>query len=95
MNLYDVIKKPVISEKSEYLRENLNCYVFQVDARANKKLVNQAIRLIYELTPKKVNIVNLRPKRKANRLGYGYTTRKKKAYVFLNESDKIEIFEGV
>ena len=93
MNLYDVLRRPIVTEKAEMLREQ-NIYAFEVDPNANKTLVKQAIRKIYNVTPEGVNIVNTRSKRKRNRIGYGYKSGMKKAYVFLNAKDKIEIFEA-
>jgi large subunit ribosomal protein L23 len=94
MNLYDVIKKPLVSEKAEALRAS-NCYVFEIDLKANKTLVKQAIRKIFGVTPVKVNTIVSRSDAKANRFNVGYTGRRKKAYVFLGKNDKIALFEGV
>jgi large subunit ribosomal protein L23 len=94
MNLYDVIKKPLVSEKAEVLRAK-NCYVFEVDLTANKTLIRQAIRKIFGVTPVKVNTVIARADAKANRYKMGYTKRRKKAYVYLSKNDKITLFEGV
>lgn len=94
MNLYDVLKKPVVSEKAESLR-NSQCYVFEVDQAANKKLVSQAVKKVFGITPVKVNILNARADEKKNRYNSGYTAKRKKAYIYLAKNDKIEIFEGV
>lgn len=94
MDVYDVIKKPIVTEKAEALRKS-NCYVFEVQLAANKVTVAQAIKQIFGVTPEKVNIVNRRAKEKRNRNKIGYTGRKKKAYVYLKKEDKIALFEGV
>lgn len=96
MDLYEVIRKPIVTEKAEAMREG-NVFAFEVSPRANKTLVKAAVRKIYGVTPKKVNIVTLPVKEKRNRMGVGFKKGKKKAYVFLGEKDKgkIEIFEGV
>lgn len=94
MNLYDVIKKPLVSEKAERLRTQ-NCYVFEIDVNANKTLVKQAIRKIFGVTPVKVNTLVSRSDSKTNRFKVGYTNRRKKAYVYLGKNDKIALFEGV
>ncbi|MCS6984210.1 MAG: 50S ribosomal protein L23 [Leptospiraceae bacterium] len=94
MDLYDVIRRPIVTEKAEMLRKQ-NCYAFEVDPRANKVLVAQAIKQIYGISPLKVNIVNEKPKQKNNRMGIGFRSRRKKAYVFLKPNDKINLFEGV
>jgi len=93
MDLYDVIKKPLVTEKAEGLRQE-NIYIFEVSRRANKKLIKEAVKKIYGITPKKVNILNMPARKKSSRFGVGYTAQKKKAYVFLDKKDKIEIFEG-
>ncbi|MCS6972021.1 MAG: 50S ribosomal protein L23 [Turneriella sp.] len=93
MSLYDVIKRPIVSEKAENLRAR-NCYVFEVDLAANKTLVRQAVRKIFGVTPVKVNILLERADKKPNRYTVGYTSRRKKAYVFLRKEDKIPLFEG-
>ena len=94
MNLYDVINTPVVTEKAEVLRQS-NVYIFKVNRSANKNLVKQAIKALYGVTPVKVNILNVIGKSKKNRYGTGYTSGYKKAYVYLNKKDKIELFEGV
>lgn len=94
MNLYEVLRRPLVTEKAEVLRAQ-NIYAFDVNVNANKTLVKQAIKKIYGVTPEKVNITTVRPKGKRNRFGLGYKAWRKKAYVFLNKKDKIELFEGV
>ena len=61
MNLLDVIKRPVITEKSMNAMEE-NKYTFEVDTRANKTLVKQAVEAAFDVKVKDVNIVNVRPK---------------------------------
>ncbi|HRP68031.1 MAG TPA: 50S ribosomal protein L23 [Turneriella sp.] len=94
MNVYDIIKKPLVSEKAEQLRAQ-NCYVFEVALASNKKMIKDAVRKIFNVTPEKINTLILRSDAKANRHNIGYTKRRKKAYVFLKKSDKISLFEGV
>ena len=94
MNLYDVLKKPLVSEKAEMLRAN-NVYTFEVDNRANKKLIRDAVQTIFDVRPVKVNIAHIQSKKKRSRYTYGLTPRRKKAYIFLKPEDKIPLFEGV
>ena len=94
MHSLDVLKRPIISEKAELLRDK-NIYIFKVDKNANKKMIKDAIHKIYGLVPRKINVVNRRAKRKRNRFGYGYTSSLKKAYVYLNKKEKIEIFRSL
>ena len=94
MNLYDVIQFPVLTEKAESLRQN-NVYAFVVNSKANKTLVKQAVKEIYGVVPVKINIMNTMAKGKRNKFGIGYKSDNKKAYVYLDKKDKIELFEGV
>ena len=94
MELADVIKKPLVTEKAEKMRSE-NVFVFEVHKDANKKMIKDAVSLIFKVKPLKVNVTYIRPKRKRNRYGFGLTKRRKKAYVFLNKKDTIELFEGV
>ena len=67
MNLYDVIKKPVITEKSMAQLE-AGKYVFEVDTRAHKLLIKQAVEAAFEgVKVANVNTVNVKPK--ATRVG--------------------------
>jgi large subunit ribosomal protein L23 len=66
MNLLDVIKRPVITEKS-MLDMDEKKYTFEVDTRANKTLVKQAVEAAFDVKVKNVNIMNAKPK--AKRMG--------------------------
>ncbi len=104
MDAHKVIIEPVLTEKSNILREGENKqYVFKVDKRANKIQVMDAVKSLFSVSPKSCNIVNVRSKVKANvpisaksfKRGYGKTASWKKAIVTLPEGEKIEVFEGV
>ncbi|EOT38465.1 50S ribosomal protein L23 [Enterococcus columbae] len=92
MNLLDVIKRPVITEKSMNAME-ANKYTFEVDTRANKTLVKQAVEAAFDVKVKEVNIVNVRPKFKRMGKYAGYTNKRRKAIVTLTKDSKaIELF---
>ena len=96
MNPYQIIKRPVVTEKATQLADEENTYVFEVDRRANKIEIKKAIEHIYGVHVEKVRVVNMKPKR--GRWGRRVVTRKparKKAYVKVREGEKIQIFEGV
>lgn len=93
MDYNDVIIKPVLSEKSTTLAKE-GKYVFRVSKNANKKIVKRAIKEIFNVEPVRVNIMNVRGRRKRVRYNYGYTASWKKAIVTLKQGDKIELFEG-
>ena len=78
MNLLDVIKRPVITEKSMNAMEE-NKYTFEVDTRANKTLVKQAVEAAFDVKVKDVNIVNVRPKFKRMGKYAGYTKKRRKS----------------
>ena len=93
MEIYDVLIKPILSEKNELMREK-NIYAFKVDKRANKKQIKEAIYKLYKVNPQKVNILNKKPKPKGYRAQVGYKSSYKKAYIYLSPKDKIPIFEA-
>lgn len=93
----DIIRRPLVTEKSSYLVDLYNQYSFVVDSRANKLQVKQAIELAWpEVTVEKVRIANM-PAKRARRWR-SVTVRKtgwKKAIVTLTPGDSIDLFEGV
>ncbi len=94
MNSYDVIRRPVITEKSTQLSEGRQ-YVFEVAAQANKIDVKRAVEEVFSVRVRGVNISHVHGK--ARRLGrsQGFTASWKKAVVSLHEGDKIQLFEGM
>jgi large subunit ribosomal protein L23 len=92
MNLLDVIKRPVITEKSMVAMDSKK-YTFEVDTRANKTLVKQAVEAAFDVNVKNVNIVNVRAKFKRMGKYAGYTKKRRKAIVTLaDDSKEITIF---
>ena len=95
MNAYDIIKKPLLSEKS-YDGIPSKKYVFVVDERADKTQIKAAVEQIFGVTVDKVNVVNVRGKYKRLGRTEGYTSKFKKAYVKLTADSKaIEFFESL
>ncbi|HNX25260.1 MAG TPA: 50S ribosomal protein L23 [Spirochaetota bacterium] len=93
MNSNDIIIRPIISEKTTELMEQ-HKYVFQVARDANKLTVKQALKDLFNVTPEKVNILNVRGRNRRLRFRVGKRAAWKKAIVTLSAGDKIEIFEG-
>lgn len=89
-NYRDIIKAPIITEKSASLAEN-NTYVFSVDVKANKTQIKQAIENIFNVKVENVNTINVKPKKKRVGRYYGKTNRVKKAIVKLSEGSSIEL----
>jgi len=89
----DIIIHPLLTEKSNMLREN-HRYVFAVDARSNKLQVAEAVTKLFQVHPLAVNIINVKGKPRRVRNRSGYTSNWKKAIVTLPDGEKILIFEG-
>lgn len=93
----NIIRRPVVTEKSSYQVDLYNQYTFAVDSNANKVQVKQAVELAWpEVTVEKVRIANMPPKRA--RRWRRVAVRKpgwKKAIVTLALGDSIDLFEGV
>lgn len=96
MNAYDIIIKPLISEKSNAGIPDKR-YVFIVDCRADKSQIKAAVEQIFkDVKVEKVNTVNVRGKYKRQGRNEGYTSKYKKAYVTLTKDSKaIEFFESM
>lgn len=95
MNAFDVIIKPVLSEKS-YKDISAKKYVFVVDPRADKTQIKNAVEEAFGVKVAKVNTVNVNGKFKRQGRSEGYTSAYKKAYVTLTaDSDAIKFFESL
>ena len=93
---YDVILKPVITEKSMSGMGDKK-YTFQVHPEANKSMIKEAVEKMFEGTKvAKVNTMNCEGKKKRRGMTVGKTAKTKKAIVWLTEDSKdIEIFAGL
>lgn len=95
MNAYDIILKPVLTEKSYDGIENKR-YTFKVDARADKTQIKRAVEEIFKVKVAKVNTVNYDGKIKRMGKNSGRTSSFKKAYVQLSaDSKRIEFFDSL
>ncbi len=90
-----IIIRPVVSEKSTALKDKNNVYCFEVHRDAGKHDIKNVINKVFEVNVRKVNVVNVKGKKKKKRFKEGRTKSWKKAYVKLKEGEKIDIFEGV
>jgi len=88
----DVIRAPVVSEKSYDLIEDLNTYTFEVDRRANKTEIRQAVQRIFDVDVLKVNTMNRKGKQKRTGWVVGKRGDTKRALVTLAPDDTIDIF---
>ena len=94
MDARDIIKRPVITEASSEAMADRK-YTFEVDVRANKTQVKDAVQEIFDVKVEKVNIMNYKGKyKRMGRFG-GYTNKRRKAIVTLTANSKeIEIFQA-
>lgn len=94
MHLYEVLRRPLITEKNTFLQEQ-GKYVFEVDARANKNQVKQAVEKAFKVKVLSVNMITVPGKTKRYGRHEVKASSWKKAIVTLGAGDKIELFEGV
>lgn len=96
MNVYQVLKRPILTEKTDYQRDH-NQYIFEVDRRANKHQIKEAVEKIFDVRVVAVNTMVLKPKRR--RMGRKIIVSRlawKRAVVTLAPGERIqEFFEGV
>jgi large subunit ribosomal protein L23 len=95
--IYDVIRRPLVTEKSNYQSNKLHQYSFEVASEATRTLVKDAIETLFDVKVVRVNIMNTaakRNRRRNRRLGVR-AAGIKKAIVTLAEGSTLEIFEGV
>lgn len=95
MDIYHVIKRPLVTEKGIKAQGSLPSYTFEVDKKATKDDVKKSIEKIFNVSVLKVNTSLVRGKLKRVGRSMGYQSNWKKAIVALKAGDKIEIFEGV
>jgi len=95
VNVHDVIQRPLITEKSNMAREEVNVVTFAVDPRANKHEIRSAVETLFDVQVLDVRtLVQPRKKRRVGRF-LGTKPQWKKAIVRLAEGQSIEFFEGV
>ncbi len=90
-NYRDVIKAPMITEKTADLQANNNTYTFSVDPKANKTQIKQAVEKIFNVKVESVNTVNVKPRKKRVGRYTGKTNKVKKAIVKLAKGSSIEL----
>lgn len=98
--MIDILKKPVITEKSEKLIESNNTYTFEVDPRATKVDIKKAIETLYDVKVSKVNTIKGgggKKEMKYTNKGIVHQKTKivKKALVTLNEGDEIDFYSNI
>nr|WP_307774863.1 50S ribosomal protein L23 [uncultured Cetobacterium sp.] len=95
MTAYDIVKKPVITEKTEILRRDYNKYTFEVSPKANKVEIRKAIETIFNVKVESVATMNVKPVTKRHGMKLYKTQAKKKAIVKLAAGNTITYFAEV
>ncbi|MDA8122351.1 MAG: 50S ribosomal protein L23 [Deltaproteobacteria bacterium] len=95
MNPSDVLKRPLITEKATMLKGMTNAVSFEVDRRAKKKQIQEAVEKLFKVKVVEVRTMNVSGKVKRRGRTVGLRPGWKKAVVTLKPGEKIEFFEGV
>jgi large subunit ribosomal protein L23 len=95
MDIYFVIKRPIITEKSTIARDEENKYFFEVDRSANKIEIANAVEKLFKVKVLNVSTMNMLGKKKRMGRVAGKKRDWKKAIVTLAAGDRIEVYEGV
>lgn len=96
--IYEVLRRPIITEKTNYQTSALNQYVFEVDRKATKAMVKDAVETLFDVKVDRVNVINVPAKRTRRAKSRRLMVRRsgfKKAIVTLPPGESIDIFEGV
>lgn len=93
-DLREVIRRPLITEKGTILKEDNNQLLFEVDRRANKVEIRQAVEKLFDVKVLDVRTVSLKGKNKRMGRIMGKRSDWKKAYVTLAEGQSVDFFEG-
>lgn len=94
-HVFDVIKKPLFTEKGMDMKETGNKILVQVNADANKHEIKQAMEEIFKVKVDKVNVVNIKGKKRRYGKSIGLRSDKRKAIITLKQGEKLDFIEGV
>jgi len=93
-DIYSIIRRPLITEKTTRQKEAHNQYAFEVDRRANKIEIKRAVEQLFRVKVKQVNVSRVHGKVKRLGKNVGKRSDWKKALVSLKEGQRIDFFEG-
>lgn len=97
-SIYDVLRRPIITEKTNFQNTKLNQVVFEVAENATKGMVKGAVEAIFGVKVERVNVMNMPAKQSQRGMSRRLVIRRKgyrKAIVTLAPGESIDIFEGV
>ena len=95
MNQYDIIKRPVVTEKTNIQKEEFNQVTFEVDKRANRVEIARAVEKIFKVKVANTRTAHVKGKIKRRGRILGKRRDWKKAIVTLMPGERIDFFEGV
>jgi large subunit ribosomal protein L23 len=94
VNVHEILRRPIITEKSTFLGDNAQ-YVFEVAKDANKIEIRRAVEEIFKVDVRAVNIIRVPGKMRTMGRSRGMTSPRKKAVVTLKPGQRIELFQGI
>ena len=95
MDVYQILKRPLITEKGTRQKEQSNQMIFEVDRRANRVMVRNAVESIFRVKVLSVKLMNVKGKERRVGRNVGRRPDWKKAIVRLGPGENIEFFEGI
>lgn len=98
MHVYEVLRRPLTTEKSNFLRDTYRKYAFEVDERANKQQIKEAVETAFpKITVVDVHVMKMprKARRSLRRRKTRFTSIWKKAIVTIPANQRIDLFEGV
>ena len=95
MRLFDIIRRPLITEKGNLLKELNRQYTFEVGSGTNKNQIKKAVEAVFKVHVSAVKTIGVRGKMRRVGRSSGKRSNWKKAIVTIKEGEKIELFEGV
>jgi len=94
MNQYDIVLRPIVTEKSSLAKETGNQYVFEVACDANKIEIAKAVEQLFKVKVLAVRVMNMEGKKRRLGKHSGKRSDWRKAIVKIGPKDKISFFEG-
>lgn len=95
MHLYEVLTRPLTTEKTNRLKDELRQYAFEVDMRATKPQIKEAVETAFKVEVLSVNVMRMSRKRRHFGRRMVYKALWKKAIVTIPVNQRIDLFEGV
>lgn len=96
--VYDILRRPLITEKSNYQNTKLHQVAFEVSRGANKSMIKDAVEFLFNVKVQRVHVINVTPKRTRSATNRRMRLRRsgyRKAIVTLAPGQTVDIFEGV